>query len=192
MKDFWGNASFIQRGVVYAMRSDRAGSETFLKEIREAVWSVNSNLPLARVRTLEEIYRGSMARSSFTLVMLAIAGGMALLIGIVGIYGVISYSVAQRTREMGIRIALGAQQTSLEGMVVRHGVILAAVGVAIGVGGAVAVTRILASFLYGIGPLDPVTYVAVSAGLLGAAALASYVPAHKASTVNPVVALRAE
>ena len=141
---------------------------------------------------MEQVYRESMARSSFTLVMLAVAGGMALLLGIVGIYGVISYSVSQRTREMGIRIALGAPQTALKGMVVRHGVLLAAIGVAIGLGSAAALTRILASLLFEISPVDPLTYAAVSAVLLAAAAAASYVPAHRASHVNPMEALRAE
>jgi ABC-type antimicrobial peptide transport system permease subunit len=156
------------------------------------VWSVDSGLPIARERTMEQVYRDSMARSSFTLVMLAVAGGMALLLGIVGIYGVISYSVSQRTREMGIRIALGARQTALTGMVVRHGMLLAAIGVAIGLGSAAALTRILSSLLFEISPVDPLTYSVVSALLLAAAAAASYVPAHRASHVNPVEALRAE
>jgi ABC-type antimicrobial peptide transport system permease subunit len=141
---------------------------------------------------MEQVYRGSMARSSFTLVMLAIAGGMALLLGVIGIYGVISYSVSQRTREMGIRIALGAQQKGLTAMVVRHGVLLAAVGVALGLAAAAGVTRIMSSMLFEIHPVDPITYAAVSVGLLSAAAAASYIPAHRASAVNPVEALRAE
>ncbi len=192
LNKFWGDDTFIQRQAVFVMRTSRAGSESLLKEVREAVWSVNKEVPLAGTRTMAEIYRGSMARSSFTLVMLAIAGGMALLLGIVGIYGVISYSVSQRTREIGIRIALGAQQSALKGMVVRHGLLLAGVGVGLGLAAAAALTRILASFLFHISPLDPVTYCAVSAGLLAAAALASYVPAHRASTVNPMDALRAD
>ncbi len=190
--NFWGNDTFVQRQAVYAIRTNRAGSESLLKQVREAVWSVNKEVPLAHIRTMAEIYRGSMARSSFTLVMLAIAGGMALLLGIVGIYGVISYSVSQRTREIGIRIALGAQQGALKTMVVRHGLLLAGVGVALGLATAAALTRILSSFLFQISPLDPLTYLSVSAGLLAAAALASYVPAHRASTVNPVDALRAD
>jgi ABC-type antimicrobial peptide transport system permease subunit len=133
-----------------------------------------------------------MARSSFTLVMLAIAGGMALLLGVVGIYGVISYSVSQRTREIGIRIALGAQPRTLRGMVVRNGVLLASIGVAFGLVAAAALTRLMSSFLFDVSALDPITYGAVSAGLLAAAAAASYIPAHKASSVNPVDALRAE
>jgi putative ABC transport system permease protein len=133
-----------------------------------------------------------MARSSFTLVMLAIAGGMALLLGIIGIYGVISYSVSQRTREIGIRIALGAQGAGLKAMVVRHGVSLAAIGVTLGLMAAAALTRVLSSLLFEVSPVDPATYCAVSAGLLAAAAAASYLPAHRASVVNPIEALRAE
>ena len=192
LNNFYGESTYIQRRAVFAIRSTRTGSESFVKEIRQAIWSVNADLPLTGIRTMEEVYRGSMARSSFTLVMLAIAGSMALLLGVVGIYGVISYSVSQRTREIGIRIALGAQPRTLRTMVVRHGVLLAAIGVAFGLAGAAALTRIMASFLFSVSALDPVTYCAVSAGLLAAAAAASYIPAYKASTVNPVDALRAE
>jgi predicted permease len=192
MKNIYDKPTVVERRAVYAIRSTRAGSESFLKEIRQAIWSVNANLPLTGIRTMEEVYRGSMARSSFTLVMLAIAGSMALLLGVVGIYGVISYSVSQRTREIGIRITLGAQPRTLRTMVVRHGVLLASIGVAFGLVGAAALTRIMASFLFDVSALDPVTYCAVSAGLLAAAAAASYIPAYRASTVNPVDALRAE
>lgn len=192
MANFWGEAQLLQRNVVFAIRSSRAGSDTFMKEVQQAIWSVNPDLPLARVRTMKEIYSGSMARSSFTLVMLAIAGGMALLLGIVGIYGVISYSVSQRTREMGIRIALGAQPGVLQAMVVRHGTLLASIGVMAGLAVSAFLTRIMSSLLFGISALDPLTYISVSAGLLAAAALASYIPAYRASAVNPVDALRAE
>jgi predicted permease len=192
MRNFWGNEISVQRDVVYAIRSNRAGSESFLKEVQQAVWSVNSELPLARIRTMEEVFRASMARSSFTLVMLAIAGGMALLLGIVGIYGVISYSVSQRTREIGIRIALGSPLGSVRAMVVRNGLFLTAIGVALGLAAAAALTRLMVSLLFEISPVDPLTYLAVSGGLLGAAAAASYFPAHRASAVNPVEALRAE
>jgi putative ABC transport system permease protein len=192
MNRFWSNDTFVQRQAVFVIRTSRAGSESLLKQVREAVWSVNKEVPLARISTMSEIYRGSMARSSFTLVMLAIAGGMALLLGVVGIYGVISYSVSQRTREIGIRIALGAQQSALKTMVVRHGLLLAGIGVGLGLAAAAALSRIVSSLLFQISPLDPLTYVSASAALLTAAALASYVPAHRASTVNPVDALRAD
>jgi putative ABC transport system permease protein len=192
MKNMYSESLYVQRRAVFSIRSTRAGSESFIKEIRQAVWAVNANLPLTGIRTLEEVYRGSMARSSFTLVMLAIAGGMALLLGVVGIYGVISYSVSQRTREIGIRIALGAQPRTLRAMVVRNGVLLASIGVAFGLVAAAALTRLMSSFLFDVSALDPITYGAVSAGLLAAAAAASYIPAYKASSVNPVDALRVE
>jgi ABC-type antimicrobial peptide transport system permease subunit len=124
--------------------------------------------------------------------MLAIAGGMALLLGLIGIYAVISYSVSQRTRELGIRMALGAQQASLRAMVVRRGLLLAVIGVGFGLAAAVPLTRIMESMLFGISPLDPLTYAGVSAGLLVAAAAASYVPAWRASVIDPVEALRGE
>jgi putative ABC transport system permease protein len=192
MDDFWGNTPNLQRGITFAVRSNRAGSESFLNQVRQSVWSINPDLPLARVRTLEEVYGESMARSSFTLVMLGIAAAMALLLGVIGIYGVISYSVSQRTREMGIRLALGAPHGSLRAMVVRNGLTLAGIGVLCGLAGSAVLTRIIKSLLFGISPLDPVTYAAVSVGLLGAAALASYLPAHRASNVDPTEALRAE
>jgi predicted permease len=187
-----GRDNYIPRSVTLAIRSDRAGTESFLKQVRDAVWSVNANLPLSEVRTLGEIYDQSMARTSFTLVMLGIAGAMALLLGIIGIYGVLSYAVSQRRREIGIRLALGAQQGELKRMFVRHGLVLAGIGVAIGLAAAAGLTRLMSSLLFGIKPLDPLTYAA-GALLLGlAATLASYLPARRASAVDPVEALKAE
>jgi len=182
----------IRRSVVFAIRSSRAGTGSFVTQIREAVWAVNANLPLAQVRTLGEIYDQSMARTSFTLIMLAIAGGMALLLGIIGIYGVISYAVSQRNREIGIRLALGAQRGELKRMFVRHALVLALIGVAIGLGTAAGLTRLMSSLLFGISPFDPVTYVSVAVILSMAAVLASYLPARRASVVDPVEALKAE
>jgi predicted permease len=190
--NFWGQGAYVRRTVTYAVRSSRTGTQGFLNEIRQAVWSVNSDLPLAGVRTLQDVYSRSMARTSFALVMLAIAGGMAMLLGIVGIYGVISYSVSQRTREIGIRMALGAQQTALTRMFVGHGLQLAAIGLAFGLGAAFALSRGMSSLLYGITPADPLTYAGVSIGLALAAALASYVPSRRAVAVDPVEALRSE
>jgi len=180
------------RTVTFVIRSERAGTESFLNQVRQAVWSVNSNLPVASVRTMQEVYGESLARTSFTLVMLAIAGGMALVLGIIGIYGVISYAVSQRRREIGIRLALGAQQSELRRMFVRYGLTLAGVGVAIGLGSAVALMRLMKSLLFGISPLDPLTYAAVPVVLVAAAVLASYLPARRASAVDPMEALRAE
>jgi predicted permease len=189
---FEGDSTSVRRDVVYVVRSPRAGSENFLKGLREAVWSVNPNLPLADVRTLEYFYNRSMARTSFTLVMLAVAGSMALLLGVVGIYGVIAYSVSQRTREIGIRMALGAQQHTLTGMFVRHGLLLTGIGLGCGLAAAIPLMRLMSSLLFKVSPIDPVTYAAVSAGLAVTAFLASYLPSRRAATVDPVEALRAE
>jgi ABC-type antimicrobial peptide transport system permease subunit len=163
-----------------------------VSEIRRAIWAVNPNIPVAQVRTLDQIYRKSMARTSFTLVMLGIAGGMALLLGVIGIYGVIAYSVSQRTREIGIRMALGAQQQQMTSMFVRHGLVLTSVSAVIGLTVAFLLMRLLSSLLFDVSPVDPLTYVVVSAGLLGAAALASYLPSRRAAGIDPAVALRIE
>jgi predicted permease len=192
MNNFRGNQVQVTRGGVFLVRSSRAGTESFLNEARQAIWSVNANLPVFRVQTLQSLYDQSMARTSFTLVMLAIAGGMALLLGIIGIYGVISYAVTQRTREIGIRMALGARPGELQRMIVRHGLILAGVGVAIGAGAAMGLSRLIKSLLFEVSPIDPVTYAAVAAVLVTSAVLASYVPARRAAAVDPLDALRAE
>jgi predicted permease len=181
-----------RRAVTFVIRSNSAGNEGFLSEVQRAVWSVNSNLPLASVETMQDLYRQSLARTSFTLVMLAIAGSMALALGIIGIYGVISYAVSQRTREIGIRLALGAQRSELRWMFVRSALLLTVVGVLIGLGTAAAVMQLMRSLLFGISPLDPFTYVTVPLILAISAALASYLPARRAAAVDPVEALRAE
>jgi putative ABC transport system permease protein len=192
MKDFGGDAIVVRRTVNFVIRSSRAGSETFLKEIRQAVWSVNPNLPLADVRTLAVLYDKSLARTSLTVVMLLIAGAMALLLGVVGIYGVISYSVSQRTREIGIRMAIGASQPELTRMFVRDGLLLAGIGVVCGLSAALLLSRLISKLLFDVSPVDPLTYCAVSAILVAAAVLASYLPARRAMNVDPAIALRAE
>jgi predicted permease len=180
------------RFVTFVMHSDRAGTTAFLNEMQQAVWSVNETVPLATVKTMQNLYSQSLERTSFTLVMLAIAGSMALGLGVIGIYGVISYTVSQRTREIGIRLALGAQKSELKWMFVRSALMLTGVGVAIGVGVAAGLMQLMKSLLFGISPLDPITYIAVPLILVMAAALASYLPACRAATIDPVEALRAE
>ena len=192
MSKFEGDDPSVRRTMAYMIRSHRTGSMGFINEVSRAVWSVNPNLPLASVRTLDAIVSASMARTSFTLVMLAIAGAMALLLGVAGIYGVISYSVSQRTREIGIRMALGAQRQAVTRMFVRYGLGLAAIGIACGLAAAIALTRLMGSLLFEVSPVDSLTYVAVCLSLTAAAVLASYVPALRATAVNPVTALRAE
>ncbi len=178
------------RNVAFTIRGPRAGSEGLINEIRRAVRSVAPNLPLAEVNTLDYYYTRSMARTSFTLVMLAVAGGMALFLGIVGLYGVIAYSVSQRRREIGIRMALGAEKSAILNMIIGQGIKLVLIGVAIGLAGALGLTRFLSGLLYGVKPGDPLTLVAVSALLIVVALLASYIPARQATKVDPMVALR--
>ncbi len=192
LRDFWGQPLIVQRGQAFAIRSTRTGSASLLNEVRRAVWSVNPDLPIAGVRTMQEVYDRSMARTAFTLVMLSIAAGMALLLGIVGIYGVISYAVSQRTREIGIRIALGAPPQSVRQMFVREGLLMTAIGVVCGLAAAAGLTRLMKALLFEVSPLDPATYCAVSLVLAAAALLASYIPARRATTIEPVEALRVE
>jgi predicted permease len=193
MKQFWGDPVHVIRfPMAFALRTPRAGSEQLATEIRQAVWSVDPNLPVADVGTLVGIYRKSMARVSFTMVMLALAGGMALLLGMIGIYGVISYSVTQKTREIGIRTALGASESQVVGMFVCRGLRLSVVGVTLGLAGAVASTRLMTSLLFGVSALDPATYAAVAAAVIAAAVGASYLPSRGAARAVPLDALRAE
>ena len=189
---FGGKEPTAIRWVKVSIRSPRAGSQTLMNEVRRAVWSVDSDLPLTEVHTLEYYERTSMARTSFTLVILALAGCMALLLAIVGLYGVISYSVSQRMHEMGIRAALGAQHSDIMGLVIGQGFKLMLAGVAIGIVGALALTRFLSSLLYGVTPTDPLTFIAVSLILIAVALLACYIPARRAAKVDPMIALRYE
>jgi predicted permease len=185
-------AGYQPRRVSVVIRTGRAGTESLLNQVREAVWSVNPSLPVAQVTTLGNIYDQSMARTSFTLAMLAIAGAMALLLGIVGIYGVIAYAVSQRRREIGIRLALGAHAREIRRLFVRRGLILTSIGVAIGLCGAAGFARLMRSLLFGVTPLDPITFLSAPALLAAAAVLASYLPARRAMAVDPVETMRAE
>ena len=192
MDHFEGEPTRFQRGLSVAIRSPRAGSESFLKEVRQAVWSVDANLPLADVHTLDYYYKHSMARASFTLVLLGVSGAVGLLLGIVGLYSVIAYSVVQRRKEIGIRMALGAQRDTLVRMFVRQGLLLTGLGVVCGLAAAAGLTRLMASLLFHVSFLDPITYCAVTAMLVGTAVLASYLPSRRAAMVDPVETMRAE
>jgi predicted permease len=192
MENFNGSTLFAMRPINLVIRSSEAGRESLLNGVRNAVWSVNSSMPVFLVRTMKDLYDESMARTSFALIMLAIAAAMALGLGVIGIYGVISYVVAQRSREIGIRLALGAAPTQLKRMFVRQGLVLTAVGAGVGLVTAIALTRWLSSLLFGVEPFDPLTYAAVLGVLTLAAAIASYVPARRAAAVDPVETLTAE
>jgi predicted permease len=189
---YQGPPRVAHRAVAFMIRTPRAGSMGLLQDLQRAVASVNPTLPVADVKTLESVYDRSLARTTLTLVLLAIAGAMALLLGVIGLYGVISYSVSQRTREIGIRLALGVPLPDLTRMFVRYGMTLSAIGAACGLTAAWALTRLMKAVLYDVSPLDPLTYGAVSAGLILVAALASYLPARKAASVDPAQTLRAE
>jgi predicted permease len=189
---FEGEKEMVRRGIAFVIRSPRAGSRAFMNEVQRTVWSINPDVPLADMTTLGELYTKSMARTSFTLVMLCVAGGMALLLGIVGIYGVISYSVSQRTREIGIRMALGAQRPALTAMFVRQGLWLTGIGIACGLVVAFVTMRLMSSLLFNVSPVDPITYITITACVVATAYLACYLPSRRAATVNPVNALRSE
>ncbi|HEX5086127.1 MAG TPA: ABC transporter permease [Blastocatellia bacterium] len=181
-----------QSSMPLLIRSSRAGTESFLTEIRQNVWAVNGSLPITDIQTMKQIYDKSMARTGFTLTLLAISGGMALLLAVVGIYAVISYTVAQRTREIGIRMALGAQQGELKRMFVGRGLLWSGIGAAAGLTAAAALSRLMSALLFEISPLDPLTYTAAAVGILAAAMVASYLPARRVTRVDPIKALRAE
>lgn len=192
MDDFENEHRFVTRVFTLAIRSGRTGSSGFVDDLGRAIWSVNARLPLANVRTLEEIYKSSLARTSFALVMLALAGAIALLLAVAGVYSVISYSVSQRRREIGIRLALGAEGRAITKMFLAQGARLTVAGLAVGVAAAAAVTRMMASMLFGVGPFDALTYVAASLGLAAAALVATGMPALQATRVDPVETMRAE
>ena len=189
---FESNLVTIRRFVVFTIRTPRAGSESLMKDVRQAVWSVDANLPLTSIHTQDYYFQKSISRTSFTLVMLLIAASIALLLGIVGLYGVIAYSASQRTREIGIRIALGAQRNSITAMFVRQGLVLAGSGIVCGLLLAFVATQFLKSLLFQVNPADPLTYLLACIALCGAATLASYLPSRRTAAVNPVDALRGE
>jgi predicted permease len=190
MDAWWDAEAMVQRSIAFAVRAEGRSVDGMLPLAQQAVWGVDPSLPLASVRTLDELLTASMERTSFTLVMLGIAAGVALLLGAVGIYGVISYSVSQRMREIGVRMALGARGGDVGRMVLRQGLVLAGLGVAIGLAVALALSDVMGSLLHGVEPMDPLTYAAVSVGLAAVAGLASWLPARRAAAMDPARTLR--
>jgi ABC-type antimicrobial peptide transport system permease subunit len=180
--------------VTFTLRSDRAGAESMVAEIRRAVAEVTQDFVITQVGTLERVYRDhpSMARRAFSLALLGIAGAMALLLSVVGIYGVLAYAVVQRQREVGIRVALGAAPRTVKSLFVYRGMMLSGIGIVVGAVAAAALTRLMSSLLFGVTPLDVATFVVAAAFLAVAALLASYVPARRAATIDPMETLRAE
>jgi predicted permease len=190
IEKLWTDDVAVSRSLAFVIRSERAGSPTLVKEVQHAVWSVNGSLPVANYSSMPDIMARSMAQTSFALVMLGIAGAVALLLGVVGIYGVIAYIASQRTKEIGIRIALGALSRDVTGLFLRQGLLLAGLGIAIGLVAAAFATRVMTTLLFGVRPLDPLTYAAVAVALGATALLASYIPAARAARVAPALALR--
>jgi predicted permease len=185
-------APFASRTMFFFVRSDRTGTPAFTEELHRAVWAVSPDLPLGSVEPLSAQYDRSLARRSLTLVLLAITSGMALLLGLVGIYAVIAYVLVQRTRELAIRLALGARTRTLKGMLLRQVLVLVGAGVVLGAGGAAALTQLMESLLFGVTALDAPTYVAVAGLLLAVALLAGYVPVRRVTRLDPMQSLRAE
>ena len=176
----------------FVIRSARVGAIGFLEEVRRAVWSVNPNLSLAGVQTLGDLYERAMARTAMTLQLLAITGTIAVVLGLIGVYGIVSYAMSQRRREIGIRLALGAEHGEVRWMFVRKALTLVGIGVAIGLGAAAGLTGLMESQLFGVSRLDPPTHVAIALGLVTAAAVASYASAWRASALDPIEVLKAE
>jgi ABC-type antimicrobial peptide transport system permease subunit len=175
-----------------AVRCAVSNPLTLIPAAQGAVWSIDNNVPLANPRTMQDVLAQSVLRRKFAMLLLSIFAGFATLLAAIGLYGVISYSVAQRTKEIGIRMALGGQRTDMVRMVLRQSGTLVLIGMLVGVPVALAATRLLGTMLYGVGATDILTYLLVLA-LLGASAFfASIIPAFRATKVDPMIALRYE
>jgi putative ABC transport system permease protein len=160
--------------------------------VRNSIWSVDKDQTVADIDTMDHIVAQAVARQRFSMLLLGLFAALALLLASIGIYGVMSYSVAQRTREIGIRIALGARRIDVLQMTVKQALKLVGMGMIIGLVAAFLLTRVMATLLYGISATDPVTFIGISVVLLAVAILASYVPALRATRVDPMTALRAQ
>jgi putative ABC transport system permease protein len=185
-------ALFAPRAVSYAIRGERVGTPGFLREVREAVASVNPHLPAGSVQTLEAIVARGTARTSFMLAMLGIAAGVAFVLGVVGVYGVVSYVVSRRTRELGLRIALGAHPGGVVRLVLRHGLTLSAWGVGLGLVAAFWMSRLVGAFLFGVDPTDPLTFAVAACSLVPITLLACFIPARRATRIDPSQTLKLE
>jgi putative ABC transport system permease protein len=192
MADFWESPLFAQRVLSYAVRTPRVRTPGFVREVQQAVWAINPNLPVASPATLGVLYARSMAETEFAMINIGIAASVTLLLGIVGLYGVVAYIVAQRRREIGIRMALGADGRDVQRMFVARGAALCGLGLALGVGAALGITRLMSSLLFGVGAFDPATYAVVIAVLGAVALVATWLPARQAARIDPAIALRAD
>jgi predicted permease len=185
---FWGEA---RSGFTLIMRS-RLDSRGARSAVESAVHRVDSNLPIFQMMTMDEVVTTSIAGQRFAAMLLGVFAGLAFVLSAIGIYGVMAFAVAQRTHEIGIRLAIGANARNIMALILGRGMALVGIGMAVGLIGALALTRFLASMLYGVSANDPLTYMAVGLLLAGVASLASYIPARRAMRVDPMVALRYE
>jgi putative ABC transport system permease protein len=160
--------------------------------IKQQIWKVDAQLPVTKVQTMDEVAAASFAARRFNMSLLALFAVLALVLAAVGIYGVMSYAVTQRTQEIGIRMALGARAVDVLKLIIRNGLTLTLIGVVLGMGGAMALTRLMSTLLFGVTPTDKLTFLAVSGVLIFVALLACYIPARRATKVDPLVALRYE
>ena len=188
----WGEGLEARWSMGYALRLNATPTPALYEAVQKAVWSVNPNLPLAGLQTLDRSVTESLARTTFTLIMLVLAASVALILGGVGLYGVISYSVTQRTREFGVRMALGARAGDVGRMVLTDAAKLIAIGVTVGIAGGLAATRAMQSILFGVAPFDPLTFAAVALLLAMIGLTAALVPVARAARVNPLESLRYE
>jgi hypothetical protein len=185
-------AAFMSRTVTFVVRSSRVGTQGFLAELQQAVWSVDATVPLANLQTLADAYGRAMERTTLTLLLLGVTSAMALLLGLVGIYAVVSHSVTLRFREIGIRLALGAQGRAVRRMLAGRVVALVLAGLVIGLAASAWLATLMQSLVFGVTARDTSTYVQVSM-LLGVAAVAAgYIPARRVTRMDPTLALRGE
>jgi len=193
---FWEGSPAQQvqtwRAMGFAVRSVRVGTPRFNDDLRDAIWEVSPNLPVRGLVPLSDLMSESIARTAFVMVLLGVTSGVALLLGMIGVYGVISYAVSQQTRELGMRVVLGARAADVKMMVLRRGLRISAWGVGIGLCLSFALTRLMGGLLVGVSPTDPVTFVSMALALTSVALAASYVPARRASAVDPMRALRTD
>ena len=190
-KDLWGEEDFVQRSLIYVLRvTEGTDPSSLIPAAERTMWSLNPDIPLTRAQSMREVYQRSFARTSFALTMLGLAASVALLLGLIGVYATLSYIISQRVQEFGVRIALGAQLGQVRSMVVKQGMLLALFGILLGVGGALAATRVLAQMIYGVSTTDTATFAAVTAALLLTVTVASLAAARRATSVSPLEALR--
>ena len=185
-------APFMSRTVTFVVRSDRVGTPGFVESLQRAVWSLEPNVPVAQVERMSDLRGRAMERTELTLVLIGITGAMAALLGLIGIYGVTTYVVSQRFREMGIRMALGAQAMALYRMLLTRVVLTAAIGVAVGIGLALALSRQIMPLLFGVSAVDTATYSLMSAGLMTTTLLAGAIAARRVTSGAPLRALRTD